>query len=73
MASRVDLDTGVRVGNKDGDDLVTDQIVPGGETLGNGVSVTSIAGDLERVNGPLIRGLVDQATLGNFEPDSTEV
>jgi hypothetical protein len=71
MAAWVDLDTGVRVGNKDGDDLMADQVVSGGKTLGDGVGVASVASDLERVNGPLVCGLVDQTALGNLEPDST--
>lgn len=71
MATRVDLNTGVCVCDEDGNDFVANEVVSSRETLGDGVSVTSIASYLKGVNSPLIGGFVDETRLSNLEPDGT--
>lgn len=69
MATGVELGTGVRVGGVQGDDLVADEVVAGGNALGHGVG-DNTAGLHEGCGTPGV-GRAGAASLLDLEPDGT--
>ncbi|GKT52693.1 hypothetical protein ColTof4_14279 [Colletotrichum tofieldiae] len=69
VAAGVELSAGVGVGGVEGDDLVADEVLAGGNALGDGVLDTRVASLHERGGTPVVGGAL-AALLLNLEPDS---
>jgi hypothetical protein len=71
VAAWVDLNATFDIGNEDSDNLVTHQVLAGGQARGNSVGVTSSRVLDQGRGSPLILALVKKALLSDLEPDGT--